>query len=137
MPTAWRLPLFPPVSASTVFTFAMYAVPTVLALGFLLPAPGPHGRQRSNDEIARFTAKQYVLRAYPLWQASHPQPCPASMLELNEYSNSKDTKDPWGRDYEMLCGVHAPDGAKQIAVFSRGPDGAAGTADDVMAWDLR
>ena len=40
-------------------------------------------------------------------------------------------KDPWGNDYKILVpGQHS-----EIDIFSAGPDGVAGSADDVTNWD--
>ncbi|MGC3967656.1 MAG: type II secretion system major pseudopilin GspG [Pirellulales bacterium] len=42
-------------------------------------------------------------------------------------------KDPWGNEYQLVVpGTHNPNG---YDVFSVGPDGAPGTADDVGNWD--
>jgi len=41
-------------------------------------------------------------------------------------------KDPWGNDYQLLNpGEHG-----KIDVFSMGPDGEAGTEDDIGNWNL-
>ena len=41
-------------------------------------------------------------------------------------------KDPWGNDYQLLNpGEHG-----KIDVFSMGPDGEAGTKDDIGNWNL-
>jgi general secretion pathway protein G len=42
--------------------------------------------------------------------------------------------DPWGNPYQYVSpGVHEPDG---YDVWSFGPDGVNGTADDIGSWDL-
>jgi hypothetical protein len=60
--------------------------------------------------------------------------CPRHLAELLAYMNNLDTRDPWGHEYRMLCGVPLPDGASGIAVWSIGPDGKAGTFDDLRSW---
>jgi hypothetical protein len=59
----------------------------------------------SKVDIAKATVKKYAFEAYPSWAAAHLfDECPRSLLELNEYMNNKDIRDPWGRDYFMVCG---------------------------------
>ena len=42
-------------------------------------------------------------------------------------------KDPWGNDYQLAApGTHNPNG---VDIWSNGPDGVPGTADDVGNWD--
>src|SRR5262245_13923882 len=91
---------------------------------------------KSKDDIAKATAKKYAFEAYPSWAAAHPdKQCPDKLEDLNEYMNNKDTKDPWGGQYKMLCGQNLPAGAKGIAIQSPGEDGKEGTEDDVKSWD--
>lgn len=90
----------------------------------------------SKVDIAKATAKKYAFEAYPSWSAAHPNSaCPEKLEDLNEYMNNKDTKDPWGGSYKMLCGQNLPPGAKGIAVTSPGEDGKEGTADDIKSWE--
>lgn len=89
----------------------------------------------SKVDIARATVKKYAFEAYPSWSAAHPdKACPASLTDLNEYMNNKDSKDPWGNDFKMMCGQNLPAGAKGLAVSSPGEDGKEGTADDIQSW---
>ena len=90
----------------------------------------------SKVDIAKATVKKYAFEAYPSWSAAHPNnACPDKLEDLNEYMNNKDTKDPWGGQYKMLCGQSLPPGAKGIAVTSPGEDGKEGTADDIKSWE--
>lgn len=90
----------------------------------------------SKTDVARMTVKKFAFEAYPSWSAAHPDKgCPERLEDLNEYMNSKDTKDPWGNPYKMLCGQNLPAGAKGLAVMSAGEDGKEGTGDDVKSWD--
>ncbi len=86
-------------------------------------------------ELAKVKAKKYVVEAYPQWSAAHPDKvCPDKLEELNAYMNDKDTLDPWGRPYRMMCGPTLA-GAKGLAVISAGEDGKGGTADDIKSWE--
>lgn len=90
----------------------------------------------SKVDIARATVKKYAFEAYPSWSAAHPdKACPEKLEDLNEYMNNKDTKDPWGGSYKMLCGQQLPAGAKGLAVMSPGEDGKEGTSDDIKSWE--
>ena len=90
----------------------------------------------SKVDIARMTAKKYADEAYPSWSTQHPdKACPDKLEDLNEYMNNKDTKDPWGGQYRMLCGQNLPPGAKGMAIMSPGEDGKEGTPDDIKSWD--
>ena len=90
----------------------------------------------SKVEIARDTVRKYAYEAYPSWSAAHPdKACPERLEDLNEYMNNKDTKDPWGGQYRMMCGQNLPAGAKGLAVSSPGEDGKDGTSDDIKSWD--
>ena len=91
---------------------------------------------QSRVDIAKMTVSKYVNEAYPHWSSEHPgKACPDSLLELNEYMNSKDTHDPWGTDYKMMCGQTLPPGARGLAVMSNGEDQKEGTSDDIRSWD--
>lgn len=90
----------------------------------------------SKVEIAHDTVRKYAYEAYPSWSAAHPdKACPERLEDLNEYMNNKDTKDPWGGTYKMMCGQNLPAGAKGLAVSSPGEDGKDGTSDDIKSWD--
>lgn len=90
----------------------------------------------SKLDTASLTVKKYAYEAYPSWAIAHPDTsCPDRLEDLNEYMNTKDTKDPWGGNYRMMCGPNLPAGARGLAVMSPGEDGKEGTADDVKSWD--
>ena len=86
-------------------------------------------------ETARATARRYAA-AYPAWHADHPRdPCPPILLALQPYTPI-DPKDPWGHDYDLRCGADLPPAVTSgIAIVSNGPDGVAGTADDLHSWE--
>jgi hypothetical protein len=91
----------------------------------------------SKEDVARDAVLEYTFEAYPVWASTRPnRHCPDSLHEMNAYMNSTDIRDPWGHDYEMLCGASLPAGAKHVAVRSAGEDGVFGTFDDIESWDL-
>ncbi|HEX7701601.1 MAG TPA: type II secretion system protein GspG [Kofleriaceae bacterium] len=104
---------------------------------FLGACGNPASDAFNPDQVksATIDAKKYAYEAYPSWAAAHPEKaCPTSLADLNEYVSRKDTKDPWGHDFKMMCGATVPAGAKGLAVLSFGPDGKEGTADDIKSW---
>jgi len=92
----------------------------------------------SKVKTTRIKLTQYANEAFPQWSASHPdKACPDKITDLNEYMNSSDANDSWGRPIKMLCGSSLPAGAKGLAVMSMGEDGKEGTEDDLKSWDLK
>ena len=92
----------------------------------------------SKVDIAHATVEKFAFEAYPSWSSSHPdKACPDKITDLNEYMNSSDANDSWGRPIKMLCGSNLPAGARGIAVTSMGEDGKDGTEDDLKSWDLK
>jgi hypothetical protein len=106
---------------------------TIFVGGFLI-GPMMMKHHGSKEDVARATVKKYAYEASLQWTRQHGAPCPPNLRALNDYMNNKDIRDPWDRDYKMRCDA-LPAGARGIAVWSRGPDGVNGTADDVRSWD--
>jgi hypothetical protein len=107
----------------------------LITMALLLGACGKQFTNATPEQSAKVDVQKYATEAYPSWAAAHPgKECPAALAELNEYGNRKDTKDPWGHDFKMMCGATVPAGAKGLAVLSFGPDGKEGTADDIKSW---
>jgi general secretion pathway protein G len=114
-----------------------------LVMGFLIGPKVMKMFGESKVDIAKLQVKEYADSAYLLWQKNNPsKACPASLAELNEYTNrgtSKDGKpniaDSWGNDMVMLCGQSLPPGARGLAVFSMGEDGKPNTTDDIKSWE--
>lgn len=57
--------------------------------------------------------------------------CPKDLQELKAAGELKRlNKDPWANDYQIDCsGEHG-----RVGVFSWGPDGKAGSEDDITSW---
>jgi general secretion pathway protein G len=90
----------------------------------------------SRVDTTKIKLKKYAFEAYPSWSASHPdKACPDKLADLNEYMNSEDSNDSWGKPIKMLCGTNLPAGARGIAMMSVGEDGKEGTADDLKSWE--
>jgi general secretion pathway protein G len=107
-----------------------------LVMGFLVGPAVMKQFASSKVDVARATVKKYAFEAYTQWSMRNSgKQCPDDLAELNEYMNNKDIKDPWGQDYQKLCGDQLPAGAKGMAVFSMGEDGKPNTADDVKSWE--
>ena len=96
------------------------------------PAPPPVAvspQTAPPDPAAELAGQmKQVLRRFVAWSRDHAgAPCP-SAAELGE-----PVVDPWGKPLAITC-TDQP--ANQIVgVISSGPDGAAGTVDDVGSWD--
>jgi hypothetical protein len=84
----------------------------------------------SKTHVARMAVHKYADEAYVQWRMDHSGLCPERLRDLNEYTNSKDTKDPWGNPYRIQCDATHP-----IFVSSAGEDGLFGTGDDVRSSD--
>jgi hypothetical protein len=93
------------------------------------------GSGTSRVDIAKLTLKKYADEAFPQWTRYHGGRCPPDLQALNEYMHNKDIRDPWDEDYRMRCGDGLPEGARGIAVWSRGEDGLDGTNDDIRSWE--
>jgi prepilin-type N-terminal cleavage/methylation domain-containing protein len=90
----------------------------------------------SKIDTTKMKIKKYAYEAYPSWSASHPDKgCPEKIADLNEYMNSSDINDSWGKPLRMMCGSDLPAGARGIAIMSAGEDGKEGTPDDLKSWE--
>jgi general secretion pathway protein G len=91
---------------------------------------------QSKNDIAKATAKSIAYEAYPQWSTAHPgKQCPDTITDLGEYMNDTKMTDPWGGQYQFLCGPTMPQGSKGVLVMSAGEDGKFNTADDVKSTD--
>lgn len=91
----------------------------------------------SKVDIAKLTVQKFANEAFPQWARSHPDKgCPEKIEELSEYMDKKDTKDPWGTEYTLLCPPNLPPGVRTgIAIQSAGEDKKMGTSDDIKSWE--
>jgi general secretion pathway protein G len=120
----------------------------VVILGILAAVVVP--RVMDRPEQARVTAAQNNIRAirsaldlYKLDNATYPTTdqgllalvqAPTSEPKPTRWSGYMDKvpKDPWGREFLYL----APGKHGDVDVFSRGPNGRSGDADDIGSWTL-
>jgi prepilin-type N-terminal cleavage/methylation domain-containing protein len=107
-----------------------------LVMGLLVGPQVMKMFEGSKVDTTKIKIKKYAFEAYPSWSASHPgKSCPEKLADLNEYMNSNDSNDSWGRPLKMLCGSELPAGARGLAIMSAGEDGKDGTPDDVKSWE--
>lgn len=108
-----------------------------LVMGFLF---GPRIMEmfgKSKEDVAGMMVHGYANDAYPRWTIDNKgKQCPESLTELAKYTNNESTKDPWDKEMTMVCGDSAPEGVN-FGVVSNGPDGKAGTNDDIKSWDKK
>jgi len=94
---------------------------------------------KAGDEAKARNAHTIAVQfatAYARWSIDHQDACPGTINELVKYMNNKDdAKDPWGKDYVMLCGSSAPPAAEGFGIVSNGKDGKQGTEDDIKSWE--
>jgi len=91
---------------------------------------------QSKIDLTKLKLTKYANEAFPSWSMAHPdKACPDKLMDLNEYMDSKDANDAWGRPIKMLCGQTLPAGAHGLAVMSTGEDGKEGTEDDLKSWE--
>jgi general secretion pathway protein G len=88
--------------------------------------------RKSQVKTARISVNK-VAQGVQQYMIDNNNQCPASLDDViaQKFLNTKDKKDPWGRDLQMTCpGQVNTDG---VDVVSLGPDGQAGNADDVKS----
>ncbi len=95
------------------------------------PSPeSPPPRPEPPDPKAETSTRmKSLLASLVAWTRDHEgRPCPdAAALGVT-------TDDPWGRPFKITCSDQPDD---QIAgAMSAGPDGAFGTTDDILSWQL-
>lgn len=105
------------------------AAPALVAPPAAKPVVAPGDPAASNAEIGRRMAA--VLGRFAAWAAAHRgAPCP----DLAELGTETELSDPWGHRFALTCTGQPED--QIIGLISAGPDGTAGTADDVASWQL-
>jgi Type II secretion system (T2SS), protein G len=106
----------------------------MIVMALVLGACGTPSASPDQLKAVKTTVQKYAYEAYPEWAVANPaKECPAALVDLDQYINRTDIKDPWGHDFKMMCGAAVPAGAKGLAVLSFGPDGKEGTADDIKS----
>lgn len=89
---------------------------------------------------ARIKAAQGDIATYSnaidLYELQHNDQYPKSLRDLTSGDKpivKQYRKDPWGHDYVYVCpGRHHKD---SYDLYSSGPDGQPGTADDITNWE--
>lgn len=82
--------------------------------------------KRARVEDARQGVRT-IEHAVQLWQQDHPTGCPTveRLVADNVLNGHARTKDPWENDYSITCE------SGDVTVRSNGPDGRAGSDDDI------
>jgi hypothetical protein len=113
--------------------FKLIAVLAAVAL--LVVVFGPRLRDFCNEpkaDATRAKIMNYADEAFPIWSTSHPdRECPASLGELNEYTNHNDSNDAWGRPLELHCDAVDRSSPIRLWIRSAGPDRRFNTDDDI------
>jgi prepilin-type N-terminal cleavage/methylation domain-containing protein len=106
-----------------------------LVMGFLLGPMVMSALGKSKVKTAHAIAKKFAYEAYPQWSNDNMgKNCPDNVAALTKYSNSQDTKDPWGNEYILLCGDSATaDVPGGFGIMSKGKN-ANDPADDIKSW---
>jgi general secretion pathway protein G len=107
-----------------------------LIMGFLVGPKVIAMFKDAKTQTAWMVSNEYV-GAYAKWMADNEEEgdCPAKLEDLTKYMNKKDTKDPWGSTFIMVCGEEAGDGG--FGVKSPGADKKDGTEDDIKSWQKK
>jgi prepilin-type N-terminal cleavage/methylation domain-containing protein len=126
--------LRPAEAGMTLLEIMIVLAIIALVMGFLL---GPRifaALGESKIKTAHAITKKFAFEAYPQWSMNNSsKPCPDDLKALTKYMNSTDTKDPWGRDYVMLCGDAATEVPNGFGVMSKG-EKEGDAADDIKSW---
>jgi general secretion pathway protein G len=106
----------------------------VLIIGMLAAAvawnfAGQGDKARISTTKKNLVTLQQILTAFQLEKGQYPQTLQALMPEFA----AKISKDGWNRDFVYYS--PAGDG-RPYALFSQGPDGAPGGADDINVWTM-
>jgi hypothetical protein len=93
------------------------------------PAPVPPPRSAADPQVELTRAMTAVLTRFAGWARDHAgEPCP-DLAALDATA-----PDPWGHPLALTCTDQPAD--QRIGAVSAGPDGIAGTGDDVASWTL-
>ena len=117
---------------------AVFGIPPTVAIEQRLSRGGRKSTVATTTEVWHFLRLLYVKLGiqHCVNDGAEVRPqTPDSIAALTKYMNSEDTKDPWGNEYQMLCGDQASEIKDHFGVRSNGDDGKAGTADDIKSWE--
>jgi hypothetical protein len=124
--------MIPAAAIGLVSAVVIPAVMRALGGGGAVDVDHPQQPAMGQGELALLLVRAYAEEAFPKWKAEHAgQACPEQLEELATYFGENPgipvLTDPWNQRIQYEC----KDGA--ISVFSIGPDGKAGTEDDVRS----
>jgi hypothetical protein len=93
------------------------------------PVAAPAPTAPPDPRAALGSTMEAVLTRFTAWARDHAgEPCPdVAALGI-------DGRDPWGRPLQLTCTDQPAD--QRIGAISPGPDGIAGTDDDLASWNL-
>jgi general secretion pathway protein G len=122
-----------------------YVVLVLLIIGgcvAIMPKMGSHRRGPIGDAKVQMNALETALDVFKVDNGFYPSTAmglqalvtqPQGARNWHQYLNAI-PKDPWGHDYIYACpGKHRP---KTYDLSSAGPDGKAGTQDDIVNWSI-
>ena len=100
---------------------------------FALAAHADHRGDGHRVSSARLVMRN-IQQAVDCYRLETGRDCPDGLDELLRLQIlMKRPLDPWGRPFVLVCpGEHDRDG---VDLRSGGPDGEAGTDDDITSWD--
>jgi hypothetical protein len=102
------------------------AVPAPAPTAGSAPAPAP---ESTDPRIALVASMKLVLTRVAGWARDHAgEPCP-DLAALGVVA-----PDPWGHPLELTCSDQPAD--QIVGAVSAGPDGIAGSDDDIASWAL-
>jgi hypothetical protein len=118
------------IPAAMIGLASAFAIPAFMRM-FDLGGEDVSGLDQANhSDLVTLLLRAYREEAYPKWLADNPtKKCPATIEDLAKYFGDNPgipvTTDPWGHALVMKCDD------KGLVISSVGPDGKAGTDDDV------
>ncbi len=99
-----------------------------------VPPPAPVPVHDDKPELATVKIRE-ALTAFTRWSPSHAgAPCPNVGDLASVDGGAHPLDDPWGHSLVITC-TDQPAG-QIIGAMSMGPDGASGTVDDLVSWQL-
>jgi general secretion pathway protein G len=118
--------------------FTMIEIMLVLALvGLIMGAIVVGLRKRAIDAqimVTRMHVQQLGALVFHHRLANNGD-CPSTKQWVEDKTLKSEPKDPWGHLLVVVCpGEHEEGGAD---IISLGPDGQAGTKDDIESWKLQ